>query len=56
MAKTKSKTVIRRQYKLAIENLKEAAAALYGKACVFEIDVLLKVIADSARKGAYSSK
>jgi len=56
MANKKSKTVIRREYKQAIDNLKEAAAALYGKACLFDLDVLLGLIAHSARKGAYSSK
>jgi len=56
MAKAKSKTVIRREYKQAIENLKEAAVALYGDACLFDLDVLLGLIAHNARKGAYSSK
>jgi hypothetical protein len=56
MANTKTKTVIRREYKQAVENLKEAAAALYGEACLFDLDVLLGLIADKARKAAYSSK
>jgi hypothetical protein len=54
MANTKSKTVIRREYKQAVENLKETAAALYGEACRFDLDVLVRLIADKARKGAYS--
>jgi hypothetical protein len=56
MANAKSKTVIRREYKQAVENLKKAAAALYGEACLFDLEVLLGLIADKARKAAYSSK
>jgi hypothetical protein len=56
MAKKKSKTAIRREYKQAVENLEEAAAALYGEACRFDLDVLVRLIADKARKGDYSSK
>jgi len=56
MAKKKSKTAIRREYKQAVENLKEAGAALYGEACLFDLDVLLGLIKDKARKGDYSSK
>jgi predicted S18 family serine protease len=54
MANTRSKSVIKREYKQAVENLKEAAAALYGEACLFDLEVLLGMIADKARKGDYS--
>jgi hypothetical protein len=56
MRQSKSRVTIRREYKQAVENLKEAAAALYGDACLFDLDVLLQLIAGNARKGAYSSK
>ena len=56
MAKKKSKTAIRREYKEAVDNLKEAGAALYGEACRFDLDVLLGLIASKARKGDYSPK